>query len=850
MRALVSFFAITVALSTYAQNNDTFLSVIKGYEEQSDITFSYDAELIGLVNSEVTFSTRNLEQFIKEVESAFPFAIEKIDETYYTISAIESTYHLTVLDSIDSSVLTEEFDVTVIVNDAPQTTVFSEGKWQFTYKPEVEDNIQIFSQGYKNARLAVGDLVSRKELVVGLGLPTTRLNTVVVEDYLTRGLNMLPSKQQIQIDLDDLPLLPGETDGDIFASIAALPGISNPDGRAGNLLIRGSETDQSLILFDNIPIYHRGHYYGTISPYNPKLVSDVEVFRSGFHPKYGDRVGGAIVINSDEVDHQSVYGIGANTLFGMGYGKVRFNNKWSGSFGIRNSYSRKFESPKLTAISESVFSATALDGPNGLTEKVNVIFRDYNGKFNFQPDKKNSFTFSGIYTYSQIDFSPPPAPQRPRSRNDNRFDNVGGNVGWNLKLGNGWASEFNTTYSRYKYDFTVEGMSPDGIPFFSNNQIKDFNVVQEFSLEGEMSRAQYGLDYKWQEVSIEYRNMLRDSTIYFLENVESSHTISPFANYEFLGWDRWYFQLGVRGTYYSNMEDYSVSPRILANYDVSKAVTLKGSYGWYNQFVSQVKNLEFTNGGFDNELWTLADGESGFIIRGTQAMAGMIASVNDWILDVELFHKTADDITVYEDRRLDPRWGYFSMDMVAYGTDILLKKQVSEATSLWVGYSYHDSKIMLDTTENATYKSKFVQPHIYYLGGAFKKNRWKVSLGYRYASGLNAQSLDIAYAEAIFLRGPQNPPPPPPPGSPPPPRPPNPFEGVPERYPNVHSLDISASYMIPRTDQRNWSASFGVSLLNTLGQPNLTDRVYRSRNGFVDREAIGFAPNLMVIVEW
>ena len=107
-------------------------------------------------------------------------------------------------------------------------------------------------------------------------------------------------------------------------------------------------------------------------------------------------------------------------------------------------------------------------------------------------------------------------------------------------------------------------------------------------------------------------------------------------------------------------------------------------------------------------------------------------------------------------------------------------------------------------------------------------------------------SLDIATAEAVFQRGPQNGAPPP--GDGPPPR--NPFNGLDERYPNVHSLDISASYKIPKTDQREWSASFGLSIINTLNQSNLTDQVYRSREGFVDREAIGFAPNLMVIFEW
>ncbi|MEQ9009207.1 MAG: TonB-dependent receptor plug domain-containing protein, partial [Ekhidna sp.] len=678
-----------------------------------------------------------------------------------------------------------------------------------------------------------------------LGLTTRRLNTVVVEDYLTKGINLMPSRQQIQIDVNDLPLLPGETDGDIFASIAALPGVTNPDGRAGNLFIRGSETDQTLILFDNIPVYHRGHYYGTISPYNPKIVDDVEVYRSGFHPRLGDRVGGAIVINSDDVGISSKYGVGANTLFGMAYGKFKLADNWSGAVSIRNSYPRELKSPKLEEISESVFAGTSLVDKGGLlTNRVEVSFSDYNGKLSYQINEHNSLRLSIIHTFSDINFLPVTPPNLLPRSNENSYKNTGANLSWNSDLGQGWDSNLSATFSNYDFEFQINTLGPNIEPFHSDNSIDDFNVIQEFSKEDTYSNLQFGVDYKWQNVSTNYRNQLRDSSIYQIRETVTSNTIAPFANFEYYGWKRWYMQVGIRGTYYSELDDYSVSPRVLINYDLTDWATLKSSHGWYNQFLSQVKNLEYSSGGFDNELWVLADNESGFIIRGTQSMFGGIINANNWIFDVEGFHKKASDITIYEDRVLNPQSNFYTMDQETYGIDILLKKQLTEATSIWTGYSYHDSKITIDTTDQVTYKSKYVQPHVWYFGAAFKKNRWKVSGAWRYASGLNAYSLDIAYAESIFRAGSPD-------GEPPPnPPPPNPFVDVPDRYPSVHSLDISSSYKIPETDQRKWSATFGLSIINALNQSNLTDRVYRSRDGFVDREAIGFAPNLMVIVEW
>ncbi|MEQ9466167.1 MAG: TonB-dependent receptor plug domain-containing protein [Ekhidna sp.] len=849
MRALVTFLTLLASLSVAAQSaSKSFFDAVKEYEKALDITFSYDAELMQLMDEESVFTTDDLSKFVTEVETRFPLDIDQIDDKYYTISVTEVVYNLAVRDSVDGATITESFGVQVVVNDAPIPTTFNDGVWEFSYKPDHRDQVSVFSQGYKPTVLEVKHLFNRKSLEVGLGLPTRRLSTVVVEDYLTKGINLMPSRQQIQIDVNDLPLLPGETDGDIFTSIAALPGITSPDGRAGNLLIRGSETDQTLILFDNIPVYHRGHYYGTISPYNPKIVDDVEVYRSGFHPRLGDRVGGAIVINSDQAGETSNFGLGANSLFGMGYGKFRISDKLSGTLSARNSYSRKFKSPKLEAISESVFDGTSLIGPGGfLTDRVEVLFNDYNGKLFYQMNEKNSIGLSALHTFSDITFMPVTPANVPGRSNDNRYENSGVSLSWKSQLGNGWGSGLTTTFSSYDFEFTINTLA-SGIPSNrSNNGIEDFNVIQEFSKENKYANLQFGIDYKWQNVSADYRNETPTAELFEFEKSVSSNTLAPFANYEYYGWQRWYLQAGFRSAYYSALDDFSISPRVLINYDLTDWATLKASYGWYNQFLSQVKNLEYSSGGFDNELWTLADDDSGYIIRGTQSMFGAVINTNNWIFDIEGFHKTANDITIYEDRILRPGSDFYTMDQVTYGLDILLKKQLSEATSIWTGYSYHDSKITIDTTDQVSYKSKYVQPHVWYVGGAFKKNRWKLSAGWRYASGLNAYSLDIAFAESIFKAGPPPDAPPPPPGAPPPR---NPFEDLPNRYPSVHSLDLSASYKIPQTDQRKWSASFGVSLVNALNQTNLTDRVYRSRDGFVDRDAVGFAPNLMVIVEW
>jgi hypothetical protein len=847
MRALVSITIYLIALSISGQStkNASLQKALDSYEKLLSITFSYDAELLNAVSKDILFDTTDIDLFKRQIEEGLPLRIVQVDEKYYTISAVETEFLLTIIDSIDNAPILDKSKVQVLVNRTPVETVFENGKWIFHYKPDVSNTVEVYSDGYMPSVISLEDLISTSNLKIALDLRTKYLTTIVIEDYLTKGINLSPSHQQIKINVEDLPLIPGETDGDIFASIAALPGITIPDGRAGNLFIRGSETDQSLILFDNIPVYHRGHYYGTISPYNPKVVKNVEVYRTGFHPRLGDRVGGAIVINSDQPNEteDSQFGIGANTLFGTMYGKASLGEKWGVSFGVRRSYSRSFESPKLEAISESVFAATAIvDARGRLTTKLDVLFEDYHSKISFNPNDRHQLNFTTLFTNSEVEYSPPITSGREKRFVQNKFDNLGFNFQWDSYITNEWGSKFSATYSDFNYQFKINQASPPPNRFFSKNRLKDINLKQEFSRHGELTDYQIGIDYKWQEVQTDYQNITQpDSLLYLLDDATLSHSVSPFMNVDFYGWHKWFFQLGIRSTYYSALEDFRVMPRFLVNYDATNWMTLKASAGMYNQYLSQVKNLEYGGGGFDNELWTLADDESGFIINGNQSTLGAVMNFDKWVVDVEAFNKNANNITVYEDRVLNPNSIYFTMDQQTRGVDLLVKREISADASVWIGYSNHDSKITLDTTDQVTYISKFVQPHVWYMGGSISKNRWKLSAGWKYSSGLNAQSLDIIYSKIIYeqmvAQNPEMPPP-------------NPFIGLEDRYPNVYQLDISASYSIPKSEKRKWNASVGLSLINVLDQENLTDRAFRGRDGFVDRAAIGFAPNLMVLLEW
>lgn len=853
MRILCTVTVWLFSLSLCAQSSSrvSFAEAINHYQTESNINFSFDSEVFDLISRDSKFETSDLKGFVLEVERQLPVVVEVIDEKYYTISIVESNYLLTLRDSTNYQTILKE-EAFVLVNGKPLKTSKLESGYSFFYKPAISDTIEIFSLGYKKKIIPFEKLINGKTLSVALSSVVMHLAGMTVEGYLIKGIDLNPTNQSVNIAVRDLPLLPGETDGDIFAAITALPGVTTPDGRAGNLFIRGSETDQSLILFDNIPMYHRGHYYGTISPYNPKIVEEVEVFRSGFHPRFGGRVGGAIIVKSGQKPPvKPVFGATANTLYASLYSKIPLaDNRLGLSVGVRRSYPREYQSPKLNAITESVFAATGVaDNDGNILTDIDVLFEDYHGKLTFQADARNSFSLSAIYTNTDIGYIPVPPGDAPRGNDHNQFNNHGFNFDWRLKLNYNWVSLFSATISDYKFNFTSKvnagGTDTNLLIYSASNELKDFNLKQEFSkYSSDNFSYQFGIDYKWQSVLTDFLNKEPNKENSFTyNNTVNSGSISPYANLEYNGSEKWYAQLGFRSTYYSNLQDFKFAPRLLVNYQASDWLSLKGSTGMYYQYLSQARNLEFGGGGFDNELWVLADKKSGNVIEGNQSMIGLTANYDRWIIDTECYFKTVNNISVFEERRLTLSQESFTMNQKSYGIDVMFKKQLVDDMSVWVGYSYNDSAIKLDTTNMETYQSKFVQPHVLYFGSAINSGNFKLSAVWNYSSGLNAKSLDIIYAEFIRLRNIANSPP----GRN---VPPNPFENLPNRYSNIHMLNVSASYKIPRTDKRKWEMIFGLSLVNVLNQKNLSDRLFRGRNGFVDRNALGFAPNLMVGIEF
>ena len=112
---------------------------------------------------------------------------------------------------------------------------------------------------------------------------TEAIDSVVVT--ARRPLMVYKQTGNIAVDIEQLkyaPLFAGEKD--IFKFLQLLPGVSaGKDGMSG-LLVRGGSNDQTLILYDDVPIYNQAHAYGILSIFSGETVQSAEMSKGYISP--------------------------------------------------------------------------------------------------------------------------------------------------------------------------------------------------------------------------------------------------------------------------------------------------------------------------------------------------------------------------------------------------------------------------------------------------------------------------------------------------------------------------------------------------------------------------------------
>lgn len=661
------------------------------------------------------------------------------------------------------------------------------------------------------------------------------LDRVVLNSYLTKGISKQKSGSY-NIRLTSLGILPGLTEPDVLESIQLLPGVVSPNETASGFLVRGGKMDQNRLIWDGINMYHKGHLFGMISPFNPNATKKVTFINKGSHPRYGERASSVIEMSTNtKIEDRFKAQIGINGINGDAYIDVPIiKDKLSVQASLRSSYTDVYQSFTFNRLADKVFESTKIE--NGDNPNNDFSFLDYNIKVNFKPNANNQVFASIISIDNNLDYTVNDRTTNQSFNDRMSIKNSGYGLGWDKIWNTNLKQHTSVYFSDYdlNYNFIT---SEDGVQtsdFEKRNVIFDSGISTELQQKiNENNLATLGYQYVLKDVGYAFLNTT-DVSFILDEDKTVVQTHSLYGNYEYKN-PKWFdVSLGIRATYFDELNAFRVEPRLLLYKELIRNVKLQVSAEIKNQIISEIDETIFSDLSLENRLWRLANGNKFPIINSKQVSSGFIFTNNGWTIDIDNYYKTLDNITALSLGFLNPENSQFNIGKQdSYGVDVFLKKRFSGFNS-WVSYSFNTSESKYQNiNDDAYFTSRSNVRHALSTSLSYKISNFQIALGWRWQTGKPYTASETGTDGLEFNDGINT-----------------------RRLPDYHRLDISSTYKFKFSSDNKLRAKVGLSIRNVYDKENLISREYRGNNDFngdieiIDRLAIGFTPNVMFRLYW
>lgn len=513
---------------------------------------------------------------------------------------------------------------------------------------------------------------------------TEAIDSVVVT--ARRPLMVYKQTGNIAVDIEQLkyaPLFAGEKD--IFKFLQLLPGVSaGKDGMSG-LLVRGGSNDQTLILYDDVPIYNQAHAYGILSIFSGETVQSAEVLKGYISPAYGSRLSAMTQIRTREGDrrnHRQSLTVGTLSLAGTLDGPIKRDK---GSYLISARY---FFPEAVLAIADN---------------DIRYGFNDITGKLTYDIHRNHTLSL-GVYS----------GDDHMKNKEDHAENGFGwGNTTASLRLESRWNDNLRSSvvaYYTYLQNRQETEFKDDGFSNWGKTTFKTHEFGARMTFDQRLSRVwslEYGATFSHQRFEPMHTKSIINGQ--HKDRGYSSELLvsgALFLNNRFQ-WGGWRADVGVRGAAYDNSEQtrYAVEPRAQLSYDFGRdnAVWLSGTIN--SQALVQFNRYYYS---MPIDFWTpFRDGR---LQHAWQVSLGGRAKLHENLtLSVEGYYKRMRNLPlIYDsDDFLLSNGGFIYGTGRAFGIEAMLQYQ-TERLSLTASYTYTDSRRRSD---GVTYPFEYDVPH-------------------------------------------------------------------------------------------------------------------------------------------
>jgi hypothetical protein len=572
--------------------------------------------------------------------------------------------------------------------------------------------------------------------------------------------------------MKNIPLALGETD--IIKRDAHLPGVQTVGEGTSGFNVRGGATNQNLILYNDAVVYNPAHLFGFFSSFNPDILKNVELFKSGITADYGGRLSSVLDVRTRE-------------------GNLK---KFSGSGGISPITGRlSLEGPiikdKTSFIvgGRSTYSDWLLKQLNSETlNNSSASFYDLNANISHTHNDNNSFYLSGYLSQDRFSFN-----------KDTLYSYSDRNASfkWKHAFSTQLTGVFSSSYSDYR--FTVSSNANPVEAAEMDFRIRQWQGKADFTwfpkakhtITGGMTAIRYSLspgnlnplgsESKTIPEAIQ-QEQAWETALYIGEDFEITPRFGLYAGMRY----SFYQMVGPRDVYQyvpgqprqvSTITDtvsyaagepvaryHGAEPRVALRYTLPRYSSVKLSFNRMRQYIQMLSNTTVIA---PTDIWKLSD----TYIRpqiGDQISIGYYKNLRSNTIEtsVEAYYKTINDATDFKDGAellLNP---HIETDVLlangkAYGVEFFIKKASGKLNG-WISYTWSRSLLQIDgptlieTVNNGKwYASPYDKPHAVNVISNYKFNRRvNFSLNVTYSTGrpitIPIAKYELGGSERVF----------------------------------------------------------------------------------------------------
>ena len=806
----------------------TFISHI---EQQFNVKFSYAVEDVNGLTIASPKSSLSLPQAIDYLNANVLLNFKALDERYITVSLLHKRISIAGIIKAEDSKNT--LHGATINTDNQSVLTNKKGYFNFENIP-LSATVTISYIGYETQQFKANELFSNtnkpKEIV--LKPSNEELNQVIINVYLTPGLQKYLDGSTV-LNTKKFGILPGLIEPDVLQSIQTLPGVESTNESIANINVRGGTNDQNLMIWDNIKMYHSGHFFGLISAYNPNLTNKIIVTKNGTSAQYSDGVSSTInMFTNDEVSTHFSGGAGINLINADAFLAIPIAKNLEIDISGRRSITDIFNTPTFTNYYKRSFQDSEINADsNQNNTNSDFYFYDYTAKILFDLNEKHQFRANLIGINNALDYT---EFNRENSNSETKAStlsqkNVGYGGNWKAQWNDILSTNLISYYSKYNIDATDYRIQNDQRLTEANEVLETGIKLNTYYKATEYFNILAG--YEFNETG-----MLNQTTVSApsysstKKDVLDNHGLYSEAEFHK---NKTYFRLGVRFNYFQKFKTILVEPRINIRQQLSNQLALKLEGEFKNQTATQIIDFEDDFLGVEKRRWVLVNNKNIPIATSQQGSFGLEFKANNLHIDLTRFYKVVDGITAsnqgfYNNFQYKNAHGSYT----AKGIEFLANKTAAKY-STWFSYTYSINNYEFESFNPSTFPNNVDIRHSVSLGFNYDivKN-FKLSIGGIWRNGL-PYTIPLAGNETVKngnntmvnYDSPNS-----------------------KNLDNFMRLDASCSYQF--TIDSKVKGIFRAGVLNTTNEDNVINRYYKvdpndsNKTLKVDNKSLGLTPNI------